>query len=434
MNAQPSPMNQTHEPTEKVIPFPGNTNHQAKLATDNALWAAFDSGVFAALRNIRYGPACQALYTALIRRLPNVRPGLTRLASDVGVSRGTVIRVLTILESIGLITRHRSETDAGDADTTRYELADLRNPEVAKRCHAAIHKLVKTQTPSEEGRCVGAPTFSQGGRRVGAPTGRCAGAAGVGAPAHPKDPIKKQTKQQEASPLVGGGNVDDFREEIVGALRRWGISDPSYLLDPAKESSIPELIQRPHEAVKLIEKAVSLREWTPDCGPGLRVCHLRSHIREAVELLEADRRADKIRRRRLSVKARAVIDRLPSSGVSGIDELPASRRDELLRRGLEALGEPQNVTAVIATDQAACRRIVAHVLHKEQLGHELDAMSDRDLDLLKQELLVRVPNIRTFFRNTDARSKTMRGLLIQQLRIQQAGKQDGNRAPVAAGE
>ena len=414
MNAQPSPMNQTHEPTDKVIPFPGNTNHRTKLATDNALWAAFDSGIFAALRDIRYGPACQAVYTALIRRLPNVRPGLTRLASDVGVSRGTVIRVLNILESIGLVTRHRSQTDAGDADTTRYELADLRNPEVRKRCHAQIRKFAKMQPRplSEGGRCADAPTFSQGGRRVGAPTGRCAGAAGVGAPAHPKDPIKKQTQQQEASPLVGGGNVDDFKEEIIKALRRQGISNPAYLLDPDNVSSIPELIQRPYEAVKLIEKAMSLREWTPDCGPGLRVRHLSSHIREAIELLEVDRQADEIRRRRLSVKAREAIDRLPPAEVSGLDKLPASRRQELLTRGLEALGEPEDVTAVLADDQAACRHVVAHEIHKEELGHELDAMNDEDLDLLKQELLVRVPNIRTFFRNTDARSKTMRGLLI----------------------
>ena len=417
-------MNQTFESTEKVIPFPGNTNHQAKLATDNALWAAFDSGIFAALRDIRYGPACQAVYTALIRRLPNVRPGLTRLASDAGVSRGTVIRVLTLLETIGLITRHRCETDVGDADTTRYELADLRNPEVAKRCLAQIRKLMKTRTPSfsKGGGCADAPTSSQGGRRVGAPTGRCAGAAGVGAPAHPKDPIKKQTKQQEASPLVGGGNVDDFKEEIIKALRRWGISNPAYLLDPDNESAIPELIQRPHEAVKLIEKAMSLREWTPDCGPGLRVRHLSSRIREAVELLETDRQANKIRRRRLSVKAREAIDRLPPAEVSGVDELPASRRDELLRRGLEALGEPEDVTAVIAADQVACRRVVAHELHKEELGHELDTMNDEDLERLKQELLARIPSIQMFFRKTELRSKTMHGLLIEQLRIQQAGQ------------
>ncbi len=431
MNAQPSPMNQTHEPTEKVIPFPGNTNHRTKLATDNAVWAMFDSGVFAALRSVPVGPACQAVYMALIRRLPNVRPSLSRLASDTGLNRSTVARALNILETIGLIQRHHSHTECGDPATTAYELADLRDPKVAKRCRIQIRQLIdQKSTPSEGGSCTGATT---GGSRMGATRGSRTRAPKVVAPVRPKDPIKKQNKQQEASPLVGGENVDDFREEIIKTLRRWGISNPAYLLNPDNESAIPKLIQRPHEAAKLIDRAMKLRQWTPDCGPGLRVRHLQSHIREAADLLEADRRADEIRRRRLSEKARAAIDRLPQAEVSGIDELPVSRRDELLRRGLEAIGEPEDVTAVIAADQASCRRVVAHELHKEELGHKLDTMTDEDLDLLKQELLMRVPNIRTFFRNTDTRSKTMRGLLIKQLSIRQAGQRERHESVAAIG-
>ena len=424
MHTQPIPMNQAYKQTDKVIPFPGNTDNPAKQATATALWTAFDSGVFAALRDIRYGPACQSVYTALIRRLPNVHPGLTRLASDVGVSRVTVIRVLAILESIGLITRHRSDTDAGDADTTVYQLADLRDQEVAKRCHALIRKLMKTQTPSSSkgGRCADAPTSSPRGGCVHAPTGRCAGATGVGAPTHPKDTNKKQSKQQEASPRFGGGDLDDLREEILGALRRWGITGPDHLLDPAKRSAIPELIQRPHEAVQLIDKAMSLRPWTSDCGGGLRVNHLRSHIRKAIRLLEADKQDQEKRHRQFLAQARAVIGQLPACEVSGVDELLPDRQEELFKRGLDALSQPDDVIALIAADPSARHRIVASELEKERLGSNLDAMGDEDLDQLKQELLEREPGLRRLFRKVDPRSIIIRGTLIEQLRLRRSNR------------
>ena len=115
MNTQPIPMNQAYKPTDKVIPFPGK---QAPLATDNALWAAFDSGVFAALRDVSVGPASQAVYAALIRRLPNVHPSLTRLATDTGLSRSTVARALNVLETATLIKRHQGRNECGAPDTT----------------------------------------------------------------------------------------------------------------------------------------------------------------------------------------------------------------------------------------------------------------------------------------------------------------------------
>ncbi len=386
MNTQSSATDQANQPTHRVIPFPGNMDNPAKQATANALWAAFDCGVYAALRDVRLGPASQSVYTALIRRLPNVRPGLTRLARDTGVKRCTVVRVLATLETIGLIRRHRSSTNAGDADTTVYELADLRNPEVRTQCQAQIRKLMKKQlrSSSKGGRRTSAPTSSEGGRCVAAPRGRCVGAPRVGASTHPKDTKKKQTKHQEASPLVGGGNVDDFREEILKALMRWGITNPSYLLDPVNDSAISELIQRPHEAVKLIDRAMRLRQWTDGCGPGLRVSHLHSHIHEAAQLLEADRRANEIRRRRLLAEAKSVIDQLPACDESGVNDLLPDRYDELLKKGLDALSQRDNVVALISTDQAACRRIIARELEKERLGSQLDAMNDNDLDHLKQ--------------------------------------------------
>ena len=422
MHTQQSPMKLTYQPADKVIPFPGNKDNHAKLATASALWAAFDSGVFAALRDVQLGPASQAIYTALIRRLPNVRPGLTRLASDTGLKRCTVLRVLNTLDTIGLVRRHRSNTDVGDSDTTVYELADLRNPEVTTQCHAQIRKLMKKQVPSSSkgGRCTSAPTSSEGGRCVDAPTGRRTGAPGVGAPVRPKDTKKKQPKQQEALPLVGGGEVDNFRGEIIDALRRWGITNPAYLLDPANKSSIPELIQHPHEAVRLIDKAMRLRQWTDDCGPGLRVSHLHSHIREAAQLLEADRRAHEIRHNKLVARARTVIDQIPVCDESGVNDLSADRYEELLKKGLDALAQRDDVVGLIITDEAACRRVIARELEKERLGSQLDAMDDDDVDLLKQELLARIPTIRSFFRNTDPRSKTLRGSLIEQLRIRRA--------------
>ena len=370
------------------------------------------------------GPASQAVYTALIRRLPNIHPGLTRLATDTGLSRSTVARALNVLETVALIKRHQSQNKCGAPDTTVYELVDLRNQEVAKQCQAQIRRLMRKQKAafSKRGSRTSATTFQGGGSRMGATRGSRTGAPEVVAPVRPKDTNKKQTKQQEASPRLGGGDLDDLKEEILGALRRWGITSPAYLLDPDSESVIPELIQRPHEAVQLIDKAMSLRPWTPDCGAGLKVSHLRNSISEAARLLEADQQTHEKRRRRLLAQARAVIDQLPTCEVSGVDELPPGRQEELLKQGLDTLSQPAEVAALIAADPSARRRIVAREVEKERLGSQLDAMTDDDLDQLKQELLKREPGLRPLFRNVDPRSILLRGTLIERLRLRRSNR------------
>ena len=220
--------------------------------------------------------------------------------------------------------------------------------------------------------------------------------------------------------MVGGGDLDDLREEILGALRRWGITSPAYLLDQDNESAIPELIQRPDEAVQLIDRAMSLRSWRSDCGAGLKVSHLRNSISEAVRLLEVDQQAQEKRRRRLLAQARAMIDQMPACEVSGVDELPPGRQEELLKQGLDALSQPDDVVALIATDPYACRRIVACELDKERLGSQLDAMDDDDIDQIKQELLEREPGLTPLFRKVDPRSILLRGTLIKQLRLRRS--------------
>ena len=423
MRTQPD---QKHPLGERVIPFPASTNKAASLTCTEAIRGAIDSGVFAALRDAPYGPAAQAVYMVLLRRLPNVAPSAKRIADDSGVSLSTVYRVLDMLKQAQLVL---TDSRGGKPRSARYEVTDLNHRDYARTCLARLRQITTRKAGGQSIRKANPRSEANSGEcdfrvdakgagdeiRVGAKPLR-SGATGNVAWARTEGTNKIQSKSQAAKPPLVGDDLESLREEIQEALRRWGISNPGYLLDPNNEAAIPELVQQPRAAVQLIDRAMNLRQWTPRCGPGLRVKHLQTHICEAVGLLERDRLADRKHRARLVAQAKTAVDRLPRcENHSTIDEMPPHRLKTLLRKGSDALGIPRDVLSLLIRDDSARTRIVAYELRKELIAAELDTMSHDELEHVKAEVLDGTPRLKPIFISADPRSSTMRSLMIEWL-------------------
>ena len=131
------------EAAVKAIPISADVE---RLNNEAALWAAVDSGVFAALQSLQLlpgGRAVQAVYTVILRRYPNIKQGKEGMALDAGWSQPTVKRAIGLLKKAGLIQSRQR----GRGLTAVIELPDLRDRETVKACLAKIRAMAKTVKP-----------------------------------------------------------------------------------------------------------------------------------------------------------------------------------------------------------------------------------------------------------------------------------------------
>ena len=404
---------------------------EAQFGTGNALWESHDSGINAALLALPNGPSCQAVYTALLRRLPNVFPGLTRLEEDSGKSRSMVTRALNILEEVKLITRHRIT-----GRNTEYNIADLRNPIVVRECLRKIGQL-RNRKSAERARKRNAKSKARVSTRcTDATSTRCMDATQLGAPVHPKDINKKQTKIQEAAkPLdvvvdAVSRKTSRSNDQLAAALRKWGLLDAAwYLLNPDHEKAVKVLIDNPEDAVALIDKTMSRNSWKSTDGIRLRVWFLRKHIAAAVSQIEAERMAKNQAIQEAKRKARKLLSRLPKCDMTGIDDLPAKKREELLKSGLSSLCDDVAVVEIIRSSDIACRRIVANELESEHLHEEVKLMSDEDLQNEIEKIRSSYPGLSRFMQrgNIRAERSVIRPLIVSRLREERKGRVDSGR-------
>jgi hypothetical protein len=144
----------TNQGTE-ILSFP---EAYQRLTAEQALRAAIDTQVFAVLRDLESldgGRAVQAVYVALLRRIPNVTPDRKRIAVDCGFSESSVKRAIGLLERCKLISVERQK---GRGST--YQISDLRASEAATVSLSMIRKLAKEAggNRSMKGRATSEPT------------------------------------------------------------------------------------------------------------------------------------------------------------------------------------------------------------------------------------------------------------------------------------
>lgn len=255
-----------------VVALPGV---ELRLTAEHALRAAIDNQVFAALHDLERldgGRAVQAVYIALIRRLPNVIPDRKRLAIDTGFSESSVRRAIGLLERVKLV---RVERMKGRSST--YVLADIRASEVASACVAEIRKLARGHSPARrerESRATSEPTVDEG-RVTSEPGSRVRSEPRVGSLVSHKEAKKIQLKQQGAAAV----------SSIEQTLRRWGLESASYLVTRGHKQSIPELVENPEVASCLIDVTMRSGAWSSGAGVGSKVDYLRRHVGDAVAKL-----------------------------------------------------------------------------------------------------------------------------------------------------
>jgi len=213
--------------TAAAFPITPQVEEQRAPSTQNQVWAAMDSGVFGALRHLQGhdgGDAVQAVFMALIRRLPNVKPNRKRIAADTGFSVPSVSRAIALLERCGMVRVARSK-----GLPSIYHLADLRVRDVATQCLAAIQRLVasKPRKPQNEGGRISSDTTQGKGGRITCDTGsRISSDTGVESVVIRKEVKKSQEKQQGGSAAAAEPG-ELAPNEVTEALVEAGIGEPN---------------------------------------------------------------------------------------------------------------------------------------------------------------------------------------------------------------
>lgn len=253
-----------------VLSLPGV---ELRLTAEHALRAAIDNQVFASLRDLESldgGRAVQAVYVALIRRLPNVMPDRKRLAIDTGFSESSIKRAISLLERSKLVRVERSR-----GHSSNYVLADIRASEVASGCVSAIKKLSRGFSPRREGdgRTTSEPTECES-RVTSEPGSRATSEPRVGSLLTPKEANKIQPKQQYAAAGL-----------LERTLKRWGLESASYLAVSGHRQAIPELAQDPEFAARVIDAAMRKGSWSASAGVGSKVAFLREQVPVITEKL-----------------------------------------------------------------------------------------------------------------------------------------------------
>jgi len=398
-----------------VVTLPGV---ETRLTAEYALRVVIDSQVFSALRDFEPldgGRAVQAVYVALLRRLPNVVPDRRRISIDSGFSESSVKRAIKLLEEAGLIVVVRAK---GFSST--YQITDLRSSESASVCLTAIRKMVRAIGRETAGSRVTSEPGKNVSRVSSGPTGRATCEPGGGSLLTHKDTNKNQSKQQAAAAEKKSMGQGTLR----ATFERWGLSSASYLAEPGNERALPELVGDPELAERLIERAMRQTRWSADAGVGARVAYLRAqipHVASNVELETAQARGAFQRAR---LRAASLVSRLSQLDTIEGRKLDVETFDALFERGLIRLSETPEVLQVLRRSAAARESIVAEELLFQSLEAKLKAMTQPEFTACCERLFDSEPGLRRMLGNSGLESPALRYRLIEFLRQSSLGRSD----------
>jgi len=401
-----------------VVRLPGV---ELRLTAEYALRAAIDNQVFAALRDLEPldgGRAVQAVYIALMRRLPNVIPDRKRIAVDSGYSESSVKRAIKLLEQCRLIVVERKR-----GFSSVYHLADIRSVEVASDCVAAIRKLSRTaiSRASEEGRVTSEPTRCLS-RAICEPSSRVTSEPDLGPQVNPKVATKNQDKQQRVDAF-------DENEELAQVLKRWGLVSASYLVKPGHKRAIPVLVENPALAARLIDATMKRAVWSPDAGVGSRVAFLRENVGDAVAKRTSD---DVVKRKREADafhRAKAVAESLRDVPIPA--DFDENGSNALIERGLNRLGESEAVCRLLRENPVVRKRLLAEELLRDSIEQAVASMTVAEFNAECESLFDTEPGLRRLYGSPNRESVGLRLRLVAFL-LEQEGKKGrgrfGNRA------
>ncbi len=386
-----------------VLVFP---DANRKLTAEQALRAAIDSQVFASLRDLESldgGRAVQAVYVALLRRIPNVTPDRKRIAIDSGFSESSVKRAIGLLERCGLMRVERKK-----GSSSLYVMADLRDSEAASAALSEIRKRARESSTATNtlGRATTEPTLN-GSRVTSEPTPRVTSERRPGPLLTHKETKKDQTKQQSAACRKG-----DSRLEVQEALKRWGLSSASFVAKPGHPKSVPLLASNVQSAAWLIDRTMSRTSWSESAGVGARVSYLREHVAEAVAELRAQSERLRERELRLEKRATEIVSGLPACGEATVAELDERERNILLERAFKRLCEPKEVVGKLLDNSSFRRRLIACEVVREDLEQRLHTMPSAEFFDLCERLFRARPALRRFYEGKDQQSTGLRLHLI----------------------
>lgn len=381
-----------------------------RLTAEQALRAVIDNQVFAALRDLEPldgGRAVQAVYIALIRRLPNVIPDRKRIAIDTGFSESSVKRAIKLLELCRLVSVERQP-----GSSSVYHLTDIRSVEIASECVAAIRKALRSQ-----GRVTSEPGDSES-RSTSEPSSRARSGREVGSLVPRKEAMKIQTKQQSA--------VADDVGELNDVLKRWGLLSARYLVTPGHKQAIPALTGNARLAATRIDKAMKQASWSADSGVGSKVAFLREHVSDVQAMCDRDSAALHKKRVQAFARARGVAASLPDISPAALDPEQSAM---LLERGLRRLAEPDDVSRLLRANAAAAERIVAHELLRDSIAESVAAMNDIEFLGARESLFVAEPALKKLYGDANRESRGLCLCLIEHLRLKALSRPQASFAP-----
>jgi hypothetical protein len=398
---------QTQSEFDAVVSFPGSD----KLTAEQALRASIDSNVFASLHelaSLHGGRAVQAVYTVLLRRLPNVHPDRKRIAIDSGHSESSVKRAIALLEKCGLIRVNRQR-----GKHSVYHITDLRHAGHVTECLSGIRRL--RNGVANNSRLTSDPT-PKSSRATSDPCGQVTGELQAGSLVNQKETTKIPKKQQDANAARSMKNtpITKYCSHTV-ALSRWGLSGASYLVKPGHPKAVPELISAGLSASELIEITMRSTEWSPGAGTGARVAYLREHVHESVRELKrrsAQRQANQEATEKRALKA---ISHLKSAKGTLPKETDEIDRELLTERALKRLNEPPEVIDCIRQDPSACELLARNERRWDQVAQRIESLSNEDYSALCERLFEQKPGVQRFYEHATRDSPLLRAQLTQLL-------------------
>lgn len=406
-----------------VVQMPGV---EMRLSAEHALRAAIDTQIFATLRDLETlegGRAVQAVYVALMRRLPNVVPDRRRLAIDAGVSETSVKRAISLLEECRLI-----EVKRRSGFSSVYHLADIRLPEVASMCLASIKKLARSESKKEgQGRATCEPTSkatratcgptSEITRVTSDPTPRVTSEPRVGPQVAHKETNKIQTSKQ----VVVVEKASDRLDEV---LARWKLTSASYLTRTGDARAIPLLTDCKVKAARLIDMTMKRGSWTERSGVGSRVNFLRDNVESADAALRESERVAKSRSGEMRKRAQELATRLGQGQKMKDPVFSPERDDAFLKRALKGLNEPDGVVEHLKGDRDAIRQLVAEEVLWESVTEEISRMTDGEFVASCEKLFESEPGLRKLFSSPKRESVSLRLKLAQFLKSKKTAEID----------
>lgn len=404
----------------EVVALPGV---EMRLSAEQAIRAAIDTQIFSALRMLEPldgGRAVQAVYVALIRRLPNVLPDRKRIAIDCGFSESSVKRAIGLLESCGLM-----EVERIKGRSSIYHLADVRSGDIASECLSKIRKVSRGSCAKgqEVSRFISGPTRNPG-RVTCEPSGRAKSEPGVGSEVVQKETSKNQFKQQAAAEVENDG-----KDSLEMVLRRWGLTSASYLVTPGHERAIAILTENRARAAKLIDRTMRQGNWTDAAGVGARVAFLRENVGRVAARLDLDARDACVKGKEVARRAARIAENLIRPNAVELDLLTDERFSMLLRRGLERLDEEEAVLRILAESEPVRQSIVAGELEREEFEEEVRRMPAEEFRNCCERLFLVQPGLKRLYAGVGREGRGLMVCLLEFLWKERTGAAE----PYAAG-